>query len=102
LDHGCSRCSEFHPSHLTCEEALEIEEEDNLIQDSLISPVGQVAHENRNSDTSMENDGNDEENRAEDEPGPGVEGIWDPLYQRDDDENDSDEESVERRRRIFT
>jgi len=96
MDHGCSHCSRFHPSHLTCEEALEMEEENILIQENLISPVGQVLHENDNNDTSMENDNDNAENEARNEPGPGIDGVWDPLYQRDDDGHDSDEESVER------
>jgi hypothetical protein len=73
-----------------------MEEEGILIQDSLISPIGQVLHENGNNDTSMENDSDDEKTGARDKPGPGIDGVWDPLYQRDDHGHDSDEESVDK------
>jgi len=78
MDHVCGSCRGLHPPHISCEEALEMESEGILLQDTMISPIGQFLPENNHPDDSMEKDDNDTGNPANDVPGHGVDGVWDP------------------------
>ena len=73
-----------------------MEDEEEILRDTIISPIGEVLAEKGSLDDSTENGPDHGRNGADDVPGDGVEGVWDPFYipdggdDRNDDENDEE------------